>query len=299
MERGYSLLARTFHVAGVVAAAVVLFLGWTGLGAAEPPRRADVESLVAKLVGPKAGVRLGYVGRGDLSYVAAPAGGGFSTEGGSDPVDAARAFLLEHASAFGIRSNSIDFHGKSEKKAGAARAHVRLRQTYADVPVFAGEAIVQVGPGNQIECVFADILRDTEALDRNSKSTMPMLDAQQAVAAAVSSAKQFTRLDSLLPIDTPTLMIYSPEIIGESGPALLAWVFKLAGGAPGEFVRQYIISAYDGHVALQFSLVCAAKNREVYDANNTNADPGTLVRGESDPLSAVKDRKSTRLNSSH
>jgi Zn-dependent metalloprotease len=259
------------------------------LEAASEPARADVERLMRGLKGAKEDVRLGYVGGRDLSYISAPPGGGFAAKSVVGPADAARDFLLDNASAFGIRSDRTGFKAKSDKKSGAPRAHVRLQQTYASFPVFGAEAIVQLGRDNQVEYALVDLLRDTAHLEGDASSIVPKLDADQAIDAAIAAAKQSTGRDTLGPSDTPQLMIYSPEVVGETGPGRLAWVLKISDSEPGVFLEQYIVSAHDGHIALHFSLLCHVKNREVYDANETFADPGTLVRREADPPSLIED----------
>ena len=256
-------------------------------GGAFAAERADIAGALATLDSP-GNARTSQTPTGDLTYLGAPAGAGFAPGASGSATDAARGFLLDHGSSFGVRSSKVDFQPERENK-DHGRTYVRLQQTYNGIPVFAAKALVQVGTRNRIESAAVDICRHVGALDGGRPGTTPTLSASDAVAAALKAAQKASEVNDLAPIDSPQLVIYAPEVVDNSGAPVLAWALKVGSLHPGVYLEQYLVNAHTGEVALHFNLIETAKNRQIYDSNNTSADPGTLVRSEGGPAVSLAD----------
>jgi hypothetical protein len=86
------------------------------------------------------------------------------------------------------------------------------------------------------------------------------------------------------------LMIYSPQVVGATGgDTQLVWQTIVASTTGPLLKEMVLINAHTGAIALHYPLIYDAKDREIYDAANTSADPGTLERAEGDPESAITD----------
>lgn len=257
-----------------------------GVASAQPARD-DVAATVAGLSGGSGAPRIAQTPDGDLRYLGAPAGGGFAAAGGS-PAEAARAFLLGNGSSFGVRSANVDFAPLREKTVDG-RTYVRLQQTCQGLPVFGAEAVVQVGKGNRIESALVDILRRTGGFDGGRRSLTPALDAAGAEEIALNAAKETAPGNLMAVADPPQLLIYAPEVVGNTGEPVLAWSLVVQSALPGAFKERILVDAQKGELALRFSLIQSAKNRQIFDSNNTSANPGTLARSEGGPASGVSD----------
>ncbi|HNT88362.1 MAG TPA: M4 family metallopeptidase, partial [Candidatus Hydrogenedentes bacterium] len=71
-----------------------------------------------------------------------------------------------------------------------------------------------------------------------------------------------------------------PEVVGSGGPARLVWQMVLNAVDDPAVAESVLVDAHSGEIAFHYPLVYTALNRQIYDANNTANDPGTLVRSE-------------------
>lgn len=147
---------------------------------------------------------------------------------------------------------------------------------------------MQVGKENRIESASLDILRKTGGLMAGGKA-FPATTANEAAQRAVKAAAGDAGTDALGVSDGPALLIYAPDVIGESGPAVLAYSMIVESVEPGVYREQFLLNAQTGEVAFHYTLIETAKNRQIFDSNNTSADPGTLARGEGGPVSGVNE----------
>jgi hypothetical protein len=112
----------------------------------------------------------------------------------------------------------------------------------------------------------------------------PSIDAEMAAAAMRGVlAKHFGITDAEL--SAPRLEIFNRSLF-DGGPfkqSRLAWFAEASTFDRLEYIW---IDAVDGSLLLNFNQQPNARNRLIYDAENTNAIPGTLVRseGEGDTL---------------
>ncbi|HOZ47005.1 MAG TPA: M4 family metallopeptidase [Candidatus Hydrogenedentes bacterium] len=239
--------------------------------------------------------RLLTTDEGFLRYLGAPPGGEFDVprEPGKalDPVQRSNQFLVDHGRAFGILSACVDFR-LDRVTAGTSQSYVRLQQTYDGVDVFAGQVVVQVDGSGGINSVLSDILRDTEAFDDGAIDTLPEVSAKDArtlAGKAVANESPSHGIGDLKVIAGPTLVIYSPAVLGLDGDAALAWYVTVASLYDAQLCKDVFVDAHSGEVLLQFNTIPEARYREVYDAANMYDTAGDLARKEGDPPSAVVD----------
>lgn len=247
-------------------------------------RSEKLSSLLQPLTNPPAHLRKSSEGFVD-AIIAAPGdtlrGAGVST--GNAEKDAL-AFLSDWADLFHSPSAHVSYSHLKTKVSGG-RSYVRLQQTYRSLPVYGAELMVQINPEG-IVSVNSKMLRDLSSLESGAMSVTPTVGAEPARQAALT-ALQDKKTD--LQAAVPTLMIYSPPIVGKTGNPLLVWQ-TIVESVNGPSVREFVlINAHKGTVALRFTLVHTAKNRQIYDSNNTTADPGTPARFEGQPASGIND----------
>ena len=199
-------------------------------------------------------------------------------ESGVTPDVAARSFLGEYGSIFGITNPEQQLALMTERTLDDGRSVVRYQQTYQDVPVLAGELIVQMkGVDNAVLAVNGEVLPDID-LD-----VSPAVSTETARTTALGVVAKGYELDaSQLEASEPTLWVYSPRLLGGPGPdfSSLVWRLEVTSSQMLEIRELVLVDAHMGAVALHFNQVHAAKDRKTYDAGNTNSLPGVLRRSE-------------------
>lgn len=229
---------------------------------------------------------------GFLTYVGAPRGNAFepspSTKSLGSPEATAKAFLMEHARAFGILNAKVDLVTDRVKQKDG-RTYVRLNQYYDGLPVFGGQVTVQMNDSGGVECILSNIMRQAGRVYSGALSLSPSLTGNQARNRAVNLLRgEFAGVE--FTATSPELKIFVPYIMGMSGAARLVWQLDVSNTTPGEPVRdRLLLDAHSGSTVIRYSLIHKAKNRQIYDANSTSNDPGTLARAEGDPPSAIAD----------
>lgn len=226
---------------------------------------------------------------GYLRYLAAPPSGFFRTAHAvaGDPGATAYSFLWEHARLVGLTSDAVDLT-VTRRTAEQERTYVRFQQTYAGIPVFAAQIIVQGNSLGGVECVLSDIVTDVAALDEGSVSTAPRVNAGEAVQIAHGLGSEGTDGASLQ-ITVPRLTIFAPSVLGAAGPIRLVWDMTVISPEAPYSSEQILLDAHRGKIVRRYPLAKDALEREIYDADNSTADPGTLVRAEGDGPAGIRD----------
>lgn len=257
----------------------------------------DLENVFKTLVHPSAAEapRVLQTDEGFLHYLGAPAGGSYHAltppAKNQSPEAAARNFFSDHGGAFGVTSDCVTFRTHRINSA-ARRSYVKLQQTYSGLDVFCAQVTIQVEDGGGVNSVLSDILRNTEALDSGAVSTTPDVTADNARAAAIAEiAVQSAahEAEELTATGAPVLMIYDPAVVGLSGSVRLVWQVIVTCPDDPLLRERVLVDAHSGEVPLHFNTVPNAKNREIYDSDNTYADPGVLMRAEGQPPSGIQD----------
>ncbi|HUP24742.1 MAG TPA: M4 family metallopeptidase [Thermoanaerobaculia bacterium] len=190
---------------------------------------------------------------------------------GAPAEERARAFLRTFGAAFGIEAHDQLEVRRSSGPDRVGMEHVRFEQVVQGVAVTGGELSVHLRDG-AVVAVNARTLPDLAGFDVH-----PSLSAPEATE----------RVEALLPrlglgaatrIGEPALRVLDRGLLeARKARTDLAWFVEITGPA----VRQYVwIDAHSGALLLSFSQLPHARNRLVYDANDSFTLPGTLVRSE-------------------
>jgi Zn-dependent metalloprotease len=217
---------------------------------------------------------------GFLRFVASPPGRAFANAAASTPGAAATAFLAAHARAFGIDTGRDAFDVRSTRPL-PGRTFVKLEQRHAGVPVFAGQAMVQLDDAGRVQCVVAEIGRGLGGID-----LAPGLVPAEIVDRARRAAAPGSPNDDIT-VTAPRTMIFAPNLIELAGAPRLVWECQVASEARPEIAARLLIDAHTGEVAARFAMHYQALYRQIYDANSTTAEPGTLVRFEGSAPSSI------------
>jgi len=226
---------------------------------------------------------------GDLRSLSAPEDHYFSVSQkvAGDHSATARNFIGEHGQAFGVRSGAVDFAVKKSRKSDG-RNYGRFQQSYSGIPVFGGEMIIQLNDDGDVKYAFGDIMRNTDLLDNGFVSVVPTISGPDAVLSAVASISA-SHPNVELEGGDAALMIYDPEVVGSGGAVQLVWKTEVSSVSVVGVSELVLVDAHTGVVALHYSLIKNARDREIYDADNSTDDPGTLVRVEGDPPVGIVD----------
>lgn len=279
---------RMAEASGRFAAQVLLFLVFfCSTALAEWRQKADIAETLKSLGPAGSDARIAFTANGDIRFLGAPSGQDFTPPLKGESHQIAIDFIQRHAKSFGARSAHHAFsmhriqHGKELDV-------VRLKQTYAGIPVFGAQALFQIAKSGAIRCALADILRETAALDSGKVSLAPHITAEAAATIALRESEKNYR-GVLLLHAAPELVIYAPEVLGISGGPALAWALVITGEVGAGHRERFFIDAHTGTLLLRFNLIPSARNRRIHDANNTSESPGMLVRAEGAPVSGLVD----------
>jgi len=204
--------------------------------------------------------------------------------------DLAQAFVSENANLFHENDSKIGFSVVRQQSSGP-RTYVRMKQTYGGLPVFGAGSIVQVSDAAQgVEAVTADIMAVPSSVEANQLQLSPGKTADQARAEALAEW-QTRHPDVALKATAGELLVYSPSVVGLSGDAELVWKFVISGVEGGKVADVVLWNAHKNSLAFTYPLLHNAMVREIYDANHSDADPGTLVLTESQTSTNIQDAK--------
>jgi Zn-dependent metalloprotease len=197
-------------------------------------------------------------------------------------------FLKEYSPVLGIYSNKVHF--KIDRiKPNRDYKVIELQQYYNDIPIFSGEISIQFSNENGgVQCVFSDILYNTDVFDKGQILLVPTITSNQAIQIAIDLFSQSHPKNEFNSSD-PILKIFDPEIIGRVGTVCLTWELRISGINNPFIDNVILINAHSGEIIIQIPLVYDALNREIFDAGNTTSDPGDSVRFEGDPVSSITD----------
>lgn len=255
--------------------------------ASRSSRAVLLQNLLSSVQGkfPESFLRIKKNNNGFVRHIGTDPGNYFPTKGNKDPDTRARIFLKQWKNLF---------HGKSDKsgyktlkiKDKIDRSYVRLHQLYAELTVFGAQTIVQLDADMNVTYVNSDIMRDFTPLETGKLELRPTLSP---VAAQNLAIDQVVASGNQAKTTEAELMIYCPTVVGTKGATQLVWQTIVEGLTGPSLKEMVLINAHTGTVAFRYSLIYDIKNREVYDSANTQDNPGTLIRTESDPESLITD----------
>jgi Zn-dependent metalloprotease len=257
---------------------------------AKSPKSEDFTKLTGSLKNQtvKGEIRLLKNESGFVRFVGSPPSSPFKVgQIHKKPEDLAHSFLKENAAVFGLENPRISLETR-RVKSNPKYTFVRFRQVYDNVPVWGAEINVQTENSDSINSVLSRIMTETDALDSGKLKTRPKITAAEASSAAIAFlSAQFGDIE--LKAAEPNLMLYEPSLVGNSGRTRLVWATTVRDNSGGVVNEYVLVDAHTGEIALHFTLIMEALNRQVYDAVNTTANPGTLRRSEGQPASGITD----------
>lgn len=202
------------------------------------------------------------------------------------PEEAARQFLGVYGPLFGLLDPSQELEVMRVEFRDRGRSFVRFQQVYRGIPVLGGELIVQMDAGKNVVSANGEVLPDLDL------AVTPAISVQTARQTALAKAAKDHGLSAgELVASQPELWIYNPVLLGGPGLDLdrLVWRTEVTPLELAPIRELVLIDAQMGTVALAFSQVETARDRETYDAENGTTLPGTLICNESDPTCSVGD----------
>ena len=249
----------------------------------------DTQSTANQSAVHKESPRFSVTSDGYLRHIGAPPSHYFpvtSPAPGNPEVTAAN-FLEENSALFGVKSAAVNFRVIRTNRM-ANRDFVKFQQTYADIDVFAGQVIVLVNEYDGVEYVMSDIARDLKLLDEGILSVVPLITEEEAVTKVRSL---FDAEDPNIEIITtePYLTIFDPAVLGTAGSIRLVWDMKVHSEETVYINEHILLDAHFGEIVRRYPLNIPARDRQIYDADNTDADPGTLERSEGEGASGITD----------
>ncbi len=202
-----------------------------------------------------------------------------------DPETTAKNFLREHEALFGALGSATGFDVKKFRSKNN-RNYVRFQQVYSAIPVFGGEVIIQLNESGGVACIISDIMRNTRELDEGRLSVVPAISGEAARDIAI---EMFVRENPSVRINTSVakLTVFDPSILGSTGDMHLVWDLRVYSEGDPLINERLLLDAHTGEVIRHYPLNISAMDREIYDANNTSSDPGTLERAEGDAASGI------------
>lgn len=194
------------------------------------------------------------------------------------PETAARDFLASYGALFGLGDQSQELTLMRSDSANG-QSFARFQQVYQNIPVFGGELIVQTDGQNNV------LSASGKVSPRRELSVTPRISAEAAAASARALVvKKYKQDAANLLVSTPALWLYNPSLLKpDMDITTLVWRLEVTTQDLQPINELVLVDAARGHVALSFNQTEAGLNRTVYNANNGNALPGTLVRSEGGP----------------
>ncbi|MBN2508487.1 MAG: M4 family metallopeptidase [Verrucomicrobia bacterium] len=210
-----------------------------------------------------------------------------SAPSNTPPESVARMFITNHASLFGVSSPQVAFQ-PFKLRPGTNRTTVRLQQTYAHIPVFAAQVNVQVSARGGIVNASSDIARNVEVFDTGIVSIVPTL-APATILGLIHTKAETRHPGAQITNSPPLLSLFFPSVLSAVGPPRLVWLVETACERFLGLNERWLIDAHSGDVVRCYPRYYYALDRRIYDADNTDASPGDLVRAEGDPACGLAD----------
>lgn len=169
--------------------------------------------------------------------------------------DAARAFLGQQSTAFGLRSGSSELVAKSTKQDEDGRGFVRFQQTYQGLPIVGAEIVVQMDAGRNVMSVNSRSVGDL-----NLPTTPGVASDDAAKIALTATARAYKENTDALKAKPPVLSVHDARVMG--GPAAspaLVWRVDVLGKNRDDIEQIVLVDAQTGRVAVQFNQIMHAK----------------------------------------
>ncbi len=195
-------------------------------------------------VNPQTG-RLSFIGGGDPIFVA-----GVSGMKGLSVQDRAHGMANVYGKEFGLSNPSQDLKPVKAQKDSNGKTIVRFQQMYRDVPVYAGEMLVNTNGEGELLSISGEVSPDL------TLSTRPGMTAQQARKAGLAEVASLYQMDTKdLNVSDPELWIFDEFLLQASTrPAELVWRMEVRASDFTQPVRELVmVNAQTGGVSFHFN----------------------------------------------
>lgn len=262
-----------------------VLLAFPTLANAQPADRAA--TLESKLRGPATAETSKQTGL--VRAVSSVNGEPLTSSTSSDPVRAARGFLREHATSFGIRStDSLSQSGERQQLGN--RSVVRLDQVRDGVPIIAAQFVVTTDDSGRVLSVGG------EATDAKFGDTTPELTSAQAADRAIAVvAKRIPSGRATLTATNTELNYFDPRLLGQEAEQLaaaaLVWKVRVRSLTDEFAASDILVDARTGTVSLRIPVAQTALDRQICDADSTSDEYPceSPTRSEGQAASGVAD----------
>jgi bacillolysin len=202
------------------------------------------------------------------------------------PEKTARNFLKENERLFIPANPAVDYISKKTKRI-ENRHLLHLGQTYAGVPVFGGEAIVEVNNAGGVIYGSVHLSKQLDQLKDDNQATVPRISKSEARRYGIEFVSGGGS-DKRLTTTTPRLKLFDPSIFGISGQMHLVWEFRTQSETEMEMAMKLLIDAKKRKIVRAYPLYREACDRRIRDADDGNGI-GTMERREDDGPSSIAD----------
>lgn len=208
----------------------------------------------------------------------------------ANPEQVARGFMATYGSLFGLKdqANELSVMLQSSDR---GRNFVRFQQVYRNIPVVAGEIIVQTNQQQQPVSVGGELSPNLQ-LDVTPK--ISAAQAQQEAQKVI--ARNYGVPAANVTSTAPALWIYDARLLNSQAvrPVSLVWRLEVSNSDKEPVRELVLVDAQTGNVALHFNQIAESKDRRVCNQNNIPTNPDQLdctnpVRVEGNPPSGNQD----------
>lgn len=221
---------------------------------------------------------------------------------GSSPEQAARAFLTDYGSAFGLRNPGQDLTAVRTDQTPDGVRVVRFQQKVSGVPVLAGEIVV----ASQADGAVLSVSSDASTV--SGTPTTNRVDKASAISVAFASVAKETGADAAKLRGNGGIWLYEPTLVGDARPGTRnVWRIEVTSTVDADLRYEVLVDANTSRVVLALELNRGAKQRVVCDFANqqfpAGQDPacntGNPGRIEGGPVSTVADVNQAYDNLGH
>ena len=187
----------------------------------------------------------------------------FSTGADIPPEVAARSFMSSYGRMFGLSGQNRELSLLKSRELGSGRSVVKFKQVYRDLPVIAGEVIVNLDRLRNVTSVSGEI---SPNIDLDITARVDLLDARKKALAEI--IKRYRLPEDDLEILSSELLIYNPILLGGwLNRNFLVWrmIIRSKESPVKEFI---LIDAKTGMTLLSFNQIHHARKRFIYDNKN-------------------------------
>jgi hypothetical protein len=170
------------------------------------------------------------------------------------PEEAARGYLKQCGSLFGVQDEAIELNTKRMKELDQGRSEARFQQNVNGIPVLGGEIILQMDADKNIMAIVSELT------DATLINTTPSIDGDSAIQAALDLVAKKNNLEiSALSASTPELWFYDPTIFEIETGQTPALVWRLEVRATDKPINELVlVDAQTKTILLHFNQIDAS-----------------------------------------